>query len=48
VHYYAALMDYDEEVTSVDPFDAAFTFEIDGETLTLAVDDELNVVDVTR
>lgn len=48
VSYYAVLMDYEEEVVSVDPFEAAFTFEIDGETLTLAVDDELTVVDVIR
>ena len=41
-------MNYDEEVRSVDPFDARFTFTLDGESLTLTVDDDLSVVDATR
>lgn len=40
--------DYDEEVVSIDPFEARFTFTIDGDALTLTVDDDLSVVDVTR
>jgi hypothetical protein len=41
-------MNYTEEVRSVDPFDARFTFTANGETLTLTVDDDLSVVDATR
>jgi hypothetical protein len=42
------LSNYDEVVRSTDPFEAEFTFAIDGDTLTLTVDDELSVVDVTN
>jgi hypothetical protein len=41
-------MDYDEEVLSTDPFEARFTFSADADTLTLTVDDSLDVVDVER
>lgn len=41
-------MNYDEEVRSVDPFEARFTFAVDDETLTLTVDDDLSVIDATR
>lgn len=44
----AALMDYDEDLRSADPFEARFTFSIDGNSLTLTVDDDLNVVEVTQ
>lgn len=46
--YYAALMDYDEELLSMDPFKARFTFTLDDATLSLTVDDDLEVIDVTR
>lgn len=45
--YDAAVMDYDEELSSVDPFRARFTFTIDGDSLTLTVDDDLNVIEET-
>lgn len=41
--YDAALMDYEEELLSVEPLKAKFTFSIDDDTLVLTVDDELNV-----
>jgi hypothetical protein len=41
-------MDDEEEVVSTGPFDARFTFTADGEALTLAVDDDLSVIDATR
>jgi hypothetical protein len=41
-------MNYDEEVCSVDPFEARFTFTAGDEALTLTVDDDLSVVDATR
>ncbi|MEF8812878.1 MAG: helix-turn-helix domain-containing protein [Halovenus sp.] len=44
----AALMNYDEDLLSVDPFEARFTFSIDENSLTLTVDDDLQVVEVTR
>ena len=46
--YDEALMKYDEEVLSIEPFEARFTFSIDGKTLALTVDDELSVDDVTK
>lgn len=45
--FWAHLARYDEEVISADPFEAEFTFTIDGDTITLTVDDDLNVVEVT-
>ena len=38
---------YDEEVISTDPFQGRFTFEIDGDTISLTVDQTLDVIDVT-
>lgn len=46
--YYAVLVDYEEEILSVQPFEARFTFRFDQDTLTLTVDDDLSVVSVTR
>jgi hypothetical protein len=43
-----AMMDYDEEVLSVDPFSARFTFTAEGDSCTLVVDDELSVTDVIQ
>lgn len=40
--------DYDEEVLSVEPFEARFTFTIGDDALTLTVDDDLNVVKGTQ
>jgi DNA-binding transcriptional ArsR family regulator len=39
--------EYDEEIRSTEPFEADFTFEIDGDSITLTVDENLTVVDVT-
>lgn len=39
---------YEEEVLSTDPFEGRFTFTIDGDALTLTVDEELTVVEATR
>jgi DNA-binding transcriptional ArsR family regulator len=41
-------MAYEEVVRSVDPFEARFTFSVDGDVLSLTVDDSLDVVDVER
>lgn len=41
------LGNYEEEIRSVDPFEGAFTYTIDGDALTLTVDDDLTVVDAT-
>lgn len=38
--------EYEEEVLSVDPFAARFTFTIDGDAIELTVDDELAVTEV--
>ncbi|MFB6191755.1 MAG: helix-turn-helix domain-containing protein [Haloarculaceae archaeon] len=40
--------DYGEEVLSTDPFRARFTFELEGDELTVTVDDELRVVETAR
>ncbi len=42
------LGNYEEEVVSTDPFRGRFTFTIADDSLTLTVDDDLSVVDVTR
>lgn len=39
---------YEEELLSIEPFEARFTWTFDGDALTLTVDDDLNVVDVAR
>lgn len=39
---------FEEEIISVEPFEAKFTFTIDGDAITLTVDDELTVTDVYR
>ena len=44
----AAIGDYEENVLSTDPFEARFTFSIDDDLLTLTVDEDLTVVDVTQ
>lgn len=44
----AVLDGYEEEVVSTDPFMGRFTFRIDDDAITLTVDEELCVVDVTR
>jgi DNA-binding transcriptional ArsR family regulator len=39
---------YNEEILDADPFEARFTFTIDGDALTMTVDDDLSVVDATN
>ena len=45
---YAVTGDYEEEVLSRDPFEARFTFTIGRDSITLTVDEDLEVVSVTR
>jgi hypothetical protein len=45
--YAAAIMDNEEELVSVEPFEARFTFAIDDDTLTVTVDDSLTVTEAT-
>jgi hypothetical protein len=42
-----ALAQYDEEVVSTDPFEGRLTFTADGDSITLTLDEELSVVDVS-
>jgi hypothetical protein len=42
-----ALAEYDEEVVSCDPFEARLTFTAEGDSITVTLDDDLSVVDVT-
>lgn len=44
-HYFVG---YDEDIRSVNPFEARFSFTVGEDTLSLTVDDDLEVVDVTR
>lgn len=46
--YKFPLSSVEETVLSANPFEARYTFTTDDDTLTLSVDDELSVVDVTR
>lgn len=39
---------YDEEVISIDPFMAQYTYTMDGDSITLTVDEDLSVVGVER
>jgi hypothetical protein len=43
-----AVANYEEDVLSVDPFRAAFTFTVDDDALTLTIDEDVSVIDVTR
>lgn len=44
-HPYAAV---EETIRSTNPFEARYTFTIDDKSITLTVDDDLSVIDVTR
>lgn len=44
----AALLGYDEELLSIEPLQARFTFGVDEDELSITVDGELNVVDASR
>lgn len=39
---------YEEEILSVDPFEARFKFTIEGDAITFTINDELTVIDATR
>lgn len=39
---------YEEQVLSIDPVRATFTFTADGDALTLTIDEDVSVIDVTR
>ncbi|MDY6764503.1 MAG: winged helix-turn-helix domain-containing protein [Halobacteria archaeon] len=41
------IYDYEEEVLSTDPFEARFTFTVDGDDLVVTVNNDLNIVDIT-
>jgi hypothetical protein len=43
-----AVVNYDEEIVGINPFEAHFTFTIEGDELRLTVDGDLSVVDVAR
>jgi hypothetical protein len=43
-----ALAQYDEEVVSTDPLEARLTFTADGDSITLTLDEDLSVVEVTE
>lgn len=40
--------DYNEEVLSTDPFKGRFTFSIDGDSITLTINEDLDAVEVTQ
>ncbi|MFB6071489.1 MAG: hypothetical protein ABEJ88_00815 [Halobacterium sp.] len=44
--FFGAMLDYEEEIREAEPFAARFTFELDGDRLSLTVDDDFDVVDV--
>lgn len=44
----ATMGNYEEEILSIDPFEARFTFTVDGDAITLTIADDLSVADVTR
>lgn len=44
--YASVVMDYEEELLGMDPFEARFTFTADGDAITLTVDEDFEVVEV--
>ena len=46
--YASVVMDYEESVLGTDPFEAQFTFTAESDAITLTVDDEFDVVDVSK
>lgn len=46
--FYRVMLEYEEDLVSTDPFEARFTWTVDGDSLTLTVVDDLDVVDVDR
>lgn len=43
-----AIAQYDEEICSTDPLEARLTFTVDGDSITLTLDDDLTVVNVVQ
>ena len=43
-----AIAQYDEEVVSTEPFEARLTFTADGDSITLTLDEDLSIVEVTE
>ena len=43
-----AIAQYDEEVVSTEPFEAQLTFTADGDSITLTLDEDLSIVEVTE
>lgn len=48
MHYWKHFMPYEEEVISTDPFEARFTFTMEGDSITLAVNEELETIRTER
>ncbi|WP_440008638.1 ArsR/SmtB family transcription factor [Halomicrococcus sp. SG-WS-1] len=46
--YSSVMMDYEESVLDTDPFEARFTFTAESDAISLTVDDEFDVVDVSK
>jgi len=43
-----AVMNYDEEISKMDPFEVQLTFELDGDNLIVSMDDSLSIVTAER
>lgn len=46
--FYDTMWDYDEELVSLDPFEARFTWTADGDSITLSIDEKPSVINVER
>lgn len=46
--FYREMLDYDEEIVSMNPLEARFTWTVNGDSITLTIDDEPSVVQVER
>lgn len=46
--FWKATQVYDEDIRGTDPFEAQFTFTVDGDTLALTVDDDLSVIEIAK
>lgn len=46
--FYSTMLDYDEEIVSMEPLEARFTWTVNGDSITVTIDDVPEAIDVER
>lgn len=46
--FYGTMLDYNEEIVSTDPIEARFTWAVDGDSITVTIDEKPSVIHVER